>query len=107
MPEKSDHGPLRFEMKTIPNTHPGEILREEFLIPMGISQNRLAQAMDVPPHRINEIVHGKHGVTADTALRLARALGTSEKFWMGLQAEYDLEEARKSTGNSFSKIKNV
>lgn len=74
---------------------------------MGMSQNRLAQAMDVPPRRINEIVNGKHGVTADTALRLARALGTSEKFWMGLQADYDLEEARESSGDLFSKIKNV
>ena len=65
-------------MKTLPNIHPGEILLEEFLNPMGISQNRLARAMDVPPRRINEIVHGKRAITADTALRLARALGTSE-----------------------------
>ena len=91
-------------MKTLPNIHPGEILLEEFLTPMGISQNRLARAMDVPPRRINEIVHGKRAVTADTALRLARALGTSEQFWMGLQADYDLEEARKATGN---KLKNI
>ncbi len=94
-------------MKTLPNIHPGEILLEEFLIPMGISQNRLARAMDVPPRRINEIVHGKRAVTADTALRLARALGTSEQFWMGLQADYDLEEARKSSGNELKKIENV
>ena len=72
-------------MKTLPNIHPGEILLEEFLNPMGISQNRLARAMDVPPRRINEIVHGKRAITADTAIRLARALGTSEQFWMGLQ----------------------
>jgi len=91
-------------MKTLPNIHPGEILLEEFLSPMGISQNRLARAMDVPPRRINEIVHGKRAVTADTALRLARALGTSEQFWMGLQADYDLEEARKAAGN---KLKNI
>ena len=94
-------------MKTLPNIHPGEILLEEFLTPMGISQNRLARAMDVPPRRINEIVHGKRTITADTALRLARALGTSEQFWMGLQADHDLEEARKSSGNKLNKIENV
>ena len=94
-------------MKSLPNIHPGEILLEEFLDPMGISQNRLARAMGVPPRRINEIVHGKRAVTADTALRLARALGTSEQFWMGLQADYDLEEARKSSGNTLEKIENV
>lgn len=94
-------------MKTLPNVHPGEILLEEFLTPMGISQNRLARAMDVPPRRINEIVHGKRAVTADTALRLAQALGTTEQFWMGLQADYDLEEARKSSGNKLRKVENV
>ncbi len=94
-------------MKTLPNIHPGEVLLEEFLNPMGISQNRLARAMDVPPRRINEIVHGKRAVTADTALRLAPALGTSEQFWMGLQADYDLEEARKSSGNKLKKIEYV
>jgi addiction module HigA family antidote len=81
-------------MKTLPNIHPGEILLEEFLQPMGISQNRLARAMGVPPRRINEIVHGKRAISADTALRLARALGTFEQFWMGLQADYDFEETR-------------
>ena len=94
-------------MKTLPNIHPGEILLEEFLNPMGISQNRLARAMDVPPRRINEIVHGKRAVTADSALRLARALGTSEQFWMGLQADYDLEEARKATGNKLKNIEHI
>ena len=94
-------------MKTLPNIHPGEILLKEFLTPIGISQNRLARAMGVPPRRINEIVHGKRIITADTALRLARALGTSEQFWMGLQADYDLEEARKSFGNKLNKIENV
>lgn len=94
-------------MKTLPNIHPGEILMEEFLSPMGISQNRLARAMGVPPRRINEIVHGKRAVTADTALRLARALSTSEQFWMGLQADYDLEEARKSSVNELKKIQTV
>ena len=94
-------------MKTLPNIHPGEILLEEFLSPMSISQNRLARAMDVPPRRINEIVHGKRAVTADTALRLARALGTSEQFWMGLQADYELEEARKATGSKLKKIEHI
>ena len=94
-------------MKTLPNIHPGESLLEEFLNPMGISQNRLARAMDVPPRRINEIVHGNRAVTADTALRLARALGTSEQFWMGLQADYDLEEARKATGDKLKDIEHI
>ncbi len=85
-------------MAKLRNVHPGEVLLEEFLIPMEISQNRLARDIGVPPRRINEIVHGKRAVTADTALRLARHFGTSEVFWMGLQADYDLEEARKSLG---------
>ena len=85
-------------MTRLTNIHPGEVLLEEFLIPMGLSQNRIARNMSVPPRRINEIVHGKRAVTADTALRLARYFGTSEEFWMGLQADYDLEEARKKLG---------
>ena len=94
-------------MKTLPNVHPGEILLEEFLNPMNISQNRLARAMDVPRRRINEIVNGKRAITADTALRLARSLGTSEQFWMGLQADFDLEEARKSASDKLRKIENL
>jgi len=86
-------------MKKLKNIHPGEILLEEFLIPMELSQNRLARDIDVPPRRINEIVHGKRAVSADTALRLARYFGTSEAFWMGLQADYDLEEARERLGD--------
>ena len=85
-------------MATLPNIHPGEILFEEFLVPMGLSQNRIARAIGVPPRRINEIVHGKRSVTADTALRLARYFGTSDQFWMGLQADHDLEEARQRLG---------
>ena len=81
--------------KRLPNIHPGEVLLEEFLLPMKISQNTLVRAMGVPPRRINEIVLGKRGITADTALRLAKAFGTSEGFWLGLQADYDLEESRK------------
>ena len=79
-------------MAKLKNIHPGEILLEEFLIPMGVSQNALARAIGVPPRRINEIVLGKRGITADTALRLSRAFGTSEGFWIGLQADYDLEK---------------
>ena len=81
-------------MKKLANVHPGEVLLEEFLLPMEISQNALARATGVPPRRINEIVLGKRGVTADTALRLAAFFGTSEGFWLGLQSDYDLEEAR-------------
>jgi addiction module HigA family antidote len=86
-------------MVKLKNIHPGEILLEEFLIPLEISQNRLARDIGVPPRRINEIVHGKRAVSADTALRLARYFGTSEAFWMGLQADHDLEEARERLGD--------
>ena len=85
-------------MKKLHNIHPGETLLEEFLKPMGISQNQLAREIGVPPRRINEIVHGKRSVSADTALRLARYFGTSEALWMGLQADYDLEKARDRLG---------
>jgi antitoxin HigA-1 len=71
--------------------HPGEILLEEFLGPLGVSQYQLAKAVDVPARRINEIVHGQRRISADTALRLARYFGTSERFWINLQARYDLE----------------
>ncbi len=81
-------------MKKLKNIHPGEILIEEFLLPLKISQNQIARDMGVPPRRINEIIHGKRAITADTDLRLSRALGTSEGFWLGLQADYDLEERR-------------
>ena len=75
----------------LPPIHPGEILSEEFLAPLGISQYRLAKDISVPPRRINEIVHGKRSITAGTALRLARYFGTSERFWLNLQAHFDLE----------------
>jgi len=94
-------------MKKLPNIHPGEVLLEEILKPLDISQNKLARAMGVPPRRINEIVHGKRAVTADTAIRLARALGTSEQFWMGLQADYELEEAREAAQNELKKVENI
>ncbi len=79
----------------LPNPHPGEILLEEFLKPMDISQNALARAVHVPPRRINEIVLGKRAVTADTDLRLARYFGVSEGFFLGLQADYDLMQRRR------------
>ena len=91
--------------KSLRNIHPGEVLLEEFLKPMDISQNALARAMGVPPRRINEIVLGMRAISADTALRLARALGTSEQFWMGLQADYDLEEARKASAEDIRKVR--
>ena len=76
------------------NVHPDEVLLEEFLKLLGVSQNSLARAVSVPPRRINEIVHGKRSITADTAVRLSQFFGTSEKFWLGLQDDFDLEEAR-------------
>ena len=85
-------------MRKLPNIHPGEVLQEEFLTPMGISQNAIARAIGVPPRRINEIVLGKRAITADTALRLAHYFGTSEQFWMVLQGSFDLEEARNKLG---------
>ena len=77
--------------KQLPPIHPGEILMEEFLEPMKISQYRLAKDINVPPRRINEIVHGKRSITADTALRLGRFFGMSPQFWLNLQTRYDLE----------------
>ena len=77
--------------KQLPTIHPGEILMEEFLEPMGISQYRLAKDISVSPRRINEIVHGKRAITADTALRLGRFFGMSPQFWLNLQTRYDLE----------------
>ena len=79
-------------MKKLPNIHPGEVLLEEFLIPMEISQYRLAKDLKIPQTRISQIVKGNRRITADTALRLSKYFGTSAKFWLGLQADYDLEE---------------
>lgn len=79
--------------------HPGEVLRADFLEPLGVTQYRLAKDTSVPPRRINEIVHGTRGISADTALRLARYFGTSERFWLNLQAWYDLEVQRDLLGD--------
>lgn len=80
--------------KRHPPIHPGEILLQEFLVPLGISQYRLAKDTSVPPRRINEIVHGKRAITADTALRLSRYFDMSDRFWLNLQTAYDLEKER-------------
>jgi addiction module HigA family antidote len=85
--------------RKLPPIHPGEVLLNDFLEPLGLSQYRVAQDTSVPPRRINEIVHGNRSITADTALRLARYFGTSERFWLNLQARYDLEVERDRLGN--------
>jgi addiction module HigA family antidote len=87
-----------------PPIHPGEILAEEFLAPLGITQHKLAVAIGVPPRRINEIVHGTRRISADTALRLSRYFGTSERFWINLQGRYDLETVRDRLGTVLDDI---
>ena len=92
----------------MPPLHPGEFLAEEFLKPLGISAYKLAQAMNVSPMRISEILRGKRGVTPDTAIRLGKALGTSPEYWLKLQAYYDLEVARDSANDdAFAKVTRV
>ena len=83
----------RRKLKTIPPVHPGETVREDILKPLGLSVNRLAMELHVPVTRMSEIVNGRRSITADTALRLARYLGTSAQFWLNLQSRYDLEKA--------------
>ena len=85
--------------------HPGEILLEEFLKPLGVSQYHLAKQIGVPARRINEIVHGQRRISADTALRLARFFGTSERFWLNLQARYDLEAEKDRLGDTLDAIR--
>ncbi len=87
------------------NPHPGEILLEEFLKPAGLSQNKLAMELRVPSHRVNEIVHGRRSITADSALRLARFFGTTPDFWLNLQTIYDLTEARESLKSELTRIR--
>lgn len=84
--------------------HPGEILREEYLLPLGIRINRLARDIGVPPGRISEIVNGKHGITADTALRLGRYFKVTPELWMGLQTDYDLRVARRAVGKEIERL---
>ncbi len=88
----------------MPPVHPGEVLAEEYLEPLGVTQHRLAVAIGVPPRRINEIVHGKRGISADTALRLARFFGTSERFWLNLQSRYDLEREKDVLADTLARI---
>ena len=88
----------------LPPIHPGEILAEEFLAPLALTQHKLAVSLRVPPRRINEIVHGKRAITADTALRLARFFGPSDQFWINLQARYDLERERDKIGTELADI---
>jgi addiction module HigA family antidote len=85
--------------KDFPPLHPGEVLLEEFLKPLELSQHQLALKMRVSPQKINDIVHGKRGISADTALRLGRVLGTTPEFWMGLQSDFDLETAADALGS--------
>ena len=89
--------------KRLAPVHPGKVLLDEFLMPMKTSQYRLAKELGVPPRRINEIVHGTRAVSADTALRLARYLGTSERFWMNLQAQWDLDTERDRIGDRIAR----
>lgn len=87
--------------------HPGEVLMEDFIKRFGITQNKLAVSIGVPPRRINEIVHGKRGITADTALRLAKYFGTSAEFWLNLQSHYELDRAEDAAGEQIAQIKPV
>ncbi len=91
-------------MKKLAPIHPGEILAEEFLTPMAVSQYRLAKDIGVPPRRVNEIVHGKRGISADTALRLGHYFGITPQFWMNLQARYDLETEADRLGKEIGKL---
>ena len=89
--------------RKLPPIHPGEVLQADFLKPLELSQYRLAQDLSVPPRRINEIVHGKRAISADTALRLARYFGTTDRFWLNLQARFDLEVQRDVLGARLAK----
>ena len=87
--------------------HPGEVLLQDFLVPMGVSQYRIAKAIDVPPRRINEIVKGQRGITADTALRLAAFFGTDAQSWLNLQTEYELRQTRSAMADVLSRIQRL
>jgi addiction module HigA family antidote len=94
-------------VKKLKPIHPGEILKEEFLLPMKISQYRLATDIGVPPRRINEIVHEKRSISADTALRLSKYFGTSERFWLNLQARYDLDKEKDRIEKELANIQPI
>lgn len=93
-------------MKKIPNVHPGEILYEEFLLTMNITAYRLAKETKLNPTRISEIIHGKRGISADTALRFSKFFGNSVEFWMGIQDEYEIREERERISSELKEIKN-
>ena len=88
-----------------PPIHPGEILWEEFMKPLNITQNGLGVAIGIPPTRVHEIIHGRRGISADTALRLARYFGTSHELWMGLQSGYDVEVAKRALADEIARIR--
>lgn len=92
-------------MNKLPNIHPGEILNEEFLIPMGITAYRISKDTEIPQNRISQIIKGQRSITADTALRLAAYFGNSPKFWLGLQIEYDVEEGRLDKAELLKRIR--
>ena len=94
-------------MEKLPNVHPGEVLKEAFLDPLGITRYKLAKTIGVQPTRIGEICAGRRAITADTAVRLARALGTTSGFWLGLQADYDTEEVERAAGDSLNRIQTL
>lgn len=94
-------------MKNLENTHPGEVLKEEFLIPLGISAYKLAKETFMPQTRISEIIKGRRRITADTALRLSKFFGTTPKFWLGLQGDFDLELEQNQLKNQLEKIKPI
>lgn len=95
------------DMKNLPNIHPGEVLHEEFLIPMDITAYRLAKDIGIPQTRVSQIVKGERRITADTALRLSRYFGNSARFWLGLQNDFDLEEELAAKGKEFDGIAQV
>ena len=92
-------------MSKLAPIHPGEVLMDDFIEPLEITQHKVAVAIGVPPRRINEIVHGKRRITADTALRLARYFGTTERFWINLQTRYELEVEKDALGDSLDRIR--
>jgi addiction module HigA family antidote len=94
-------------MKKLRNIHPGEILFEEFLKPLGITAYKLAKETNIPQTRISQIIHGNRRITADTALRLSKYFGTSAQFWLGLQDDYDLEEEREHIRNELERIRTM
>jgi addiction module HigA family antidote len=103
-PTMSGSSTITIDEDLLPNPHPGEILALEFMRPMGLSQNALASAIHVPPRRVNELVHGKRAVSADTDLRLARYFGLSEGFFLGLQADHDLMQRKRQIAGDLENI---